>query len=296
MTINDILNEMNIELGNGQALAVTNAVKQRTSYDKIGGKDEDYTKTADVNTRRVATKGSVAAVIEYLKKKNLLDKVASKQDYETTDLVFKADGSCRVNFDDGGGINIPAEVLTIKKPEQQKTFIQKFKEKIMSSTVTEDVIEEDLKTVWEYKIKPILLGSALFASVLGGLGLSTKMLIKNVKECAKTLHELSTREGTVYDMKVGDKDIKYDEANNTLTIDGKTEKVKNITMPDFQDPPPVEFKKETVGSDTLQTLKPAELKANTNPGKPNVTQAEKPKEVATAKNIQIKESANYFPY
>lgn len=294
MTVNDILKEMNIELGNGQALAVTNSIKQRTSYDKIGGKDEDYTKTANIETRKAETKGSVAAVIEYLKKKKLLDKVASKQDYETTDLVFKADGSCRVNFDNGGGINIPAEVLTIKKQEQQKTFIQKLKEKLQACAITEEVLEEDFKSVWERKLKPILVGSALFAASLGGLGISTKMFFKNAKECAKTIRSL-TKSGNTYDMNVAGKDVKYDEKNNVLTVDGKKENVEWATV-DFPDQPEVTFKKETVGSDTLQTLKPAELKANVKPGKPNISQAEKPKEVATAKNIQIKENVEYFPY
>ena len=254
MTINNILNEMNIELGNGQALAVTKAVKQRTAYDKIGGKDEDYTKTADISTRRVATKGSVSAVIEYLKKKGLLDKVNAKQDYKTTDLVFKADGSCRVNFDNGGGIDVPAEVLTIKKPEQQKTFMQKFKEKFQASVITENLLEEDIKTVFSKKIKPALIGSALVAAGLAGLGLTTKSLFSSVKNTAKIINSI-VKNGNVYEMNIAGKDVKYNEANNTLTVGGKTEKI-DFDIPD-QEPP--QFTTEKIGSDTLQRLQPVEL-------------------------------------
>ena len=141
MTINDILNEVNVEFGNGQSLAVTDALKQRTTYDKTGAKDELYTKTADLATRRVNIKGSVANVVEYLKKKGVWDKVATKQSFRTTDLVFKADGSCQVNYDDGGGILIPKEVVNVTTPVAQKTFVQKFKERLQASVVTEDYFQ-----------------------------------------------------------------------------------------------------------------------------------------------------------
>lgn len=141
MTINDILNEVNVEFGNGQSLAVTDALKQRTTYDKTGAKDELYTKTADLATRKANTKGSVANVIEYLKKKGVWDKVATKQSFRTTDLVFKADGSCQVNYDDGGGILIPKEVVNVTTPVAQKTFAQKFKERLQASVVTEDYFQ-----------------------------------------------------------------------------------------------------------------------------------------------------------
>ena len=141
MTINDILNEVNVEFGNGQSLAVTDALKQRTTYDKTGAKGELYTKTADLTTRKANTKGSVANVIEYLKKKGVWDKVATKQSFRTTDLVFKADGSCQVNYDDGGGILIPKEVVNVTTPVAQKTFVQKFKERLQASVVTEDYFQ-----------------------------------------------------------------------------------------------------------------------------------------------------------
>jgi hypothetical protein len=142
MTINDILNEVNIEFGNGQSLAVTDALKQRTTYDKTGAKDELYIKTADLATRRENTKGSVANVVNYLKKKGVWNKVATKQSFRTTDLVFKADGSCQVNYDDGGSILVPKEVVNATTPVAQKTFIQKFREKIQASAITEDVLEK----------------------------------------------------------------------------------------------------------------------------------------------------------
>jgi len=142
MTVNDILNEVNVEFGNGQSLAVTDALKQRTTYDKTGAKDELYTKTADLATRRENTKGSVANVVNYLKKKGVWDKVATKQSFRTTDLVFKADGSCQINYDDGGGFVIPKEIVNAATPTAQKTFVQKFREKIQASTITEDVLEE----------------------------------------------------------------------------------------------------------------------------------------------------------
>ena len=37
MTLNNILNEVNVEFGNGQSLAVIDALKQRTTLDKTGG-------------------------------------------------------------------------------------------------------------------------------------------------------------------------------------------------------------------------------------------------------------------
>ena len=142
MTINDMLNEVNVEFGNGQSLAVTDALKQRTAYDKTGAKDELYTKTADLSTRRINTKDSVANVVNYLKKKGVWDKVATKQSFRTTDLVFKADGSCQINYDDGGGFIIPKEIVNAATPVAQKTFVQKFREKIQASTITEETLKD----------------------------------------------------------------------------------------------------------------------------------------------------------
>jgi hypothetical protein len=142
MTINSILQEVNVEFGNGQSLAVTDALKQRTTLDKTGAKDELYTKTADLSTCNADTDSSVKNVTNYLVKKGVWNKVATKQSFRTTDLVFKGDGSCQVNYDDGGGILIPKEVVNAKTPAAQKTFIQKFREKIQASTITEEALKD----------------------------------------------------------------------------------------------------------------------------------------------------------
>ena len=113
MTLKDIvLNEVNVEFGNGQSLAVSDAVRPKISYDKTGSKAEPYTKLADLaSTKEEDTKASVSNIVNYLKSKNLWEKVSLKQNFNTPDLVFKADGSCVVNFDEGGSIKIPAAVV-----------------------------------------------------------------------------------------------------------------------------------------------------------------------------------------
>lgn len=157
MTINDIINEVNVEFGNGQSLAVTDAVKQRTSYNKVGEKDENYTKTADLDKMHVNTKSSVENIKNYLKKKGVWEKVAAKQDFKTTDLVFKADGSCTVNFDAGGSITVPAEVVNLKTTvkKEEPSIREKFKKMILG----EDVLEEGKPTLQRdimLKAKPFL--------------------------------------------------------------------------------------------------------------------------------------------
>ena len=145
MTLNSILNEVNIEFGNGQSLAVINALKQRTTLDKTGAKDEIYTKTSNLSERKQITNDSISKVVNYLKKKGVWDKVSIKQNFKTTDLVFKGDGSCQVNYDDGGGILVPKEIINATTPSEQKTFIQKFRKKIQASTITEEsLINEEI--------------------------------------------------------------------------------------------------------------------------------------------------------
>ena len=141
MTLNSILNEVNVEFGNGQSLAVTDALKQRTTLDKTGAKDVLYTKTSNLSERKQITNDSISKVVNYLKKKGVWNKVATKQSFRTTDLIFKGDGSCQVNYDDGGGILIPKEIVNAATPTEQKTFIQKFREKIQASTITEEILE-----------------------------------------------------------------------------------------------------------------------------------------------------------
>lgn len=145
MTLNSILNEVNVEFGNGQSLAVIDALKQRTTLDKTGAKDEIYTKTSNLSERKQITNDSISKVVNYLKKKGVWDKVSIKQNFKTTDLVFKGDGSCQVNYDDGGGILVPKEIINAATPSEQKTFIQKFRKKIQASTITEEnLINEEI--------------------------------------------------------------------------------------------------------------------------------------------------------
>ena len=145
MTLNSILNEVNVEFGNGQSLAVIDALKQRTTLDKTGAKDEIYTKTSNLSERKQITNDSISKVVNYLKKKGVWDKVSIKQNFKTTDLVFKGDGSCQVNYDDGGGILVPKEIINATTPSEQKTFIQKFRKKIQASTITEEsLINEEI--------------------------------------------------------------------------------------------------------------------------------------------------------
>ncbi len=263
MTLNDILNEVNVEFGNGQSLAVTDALKQRTTYDKTGAKDELYTKTADLATRKANTKGSVANVIEYLKKKGVWDKVATKQSFRTTDLVFKGDGSCQVNYDEGGGILIPREIVNATTPVAQKTFIQKFKERVQTSVVTEEVLEEDVKSkiaiFIKRKVIPYAVATGLIAGGAIGAGAmvksSTKSLINAVKILAANQDKVQA--------KVGDNTVSYDANKNVITVNGKSEKA-NDSFQDawwdaFPDDTSVEFKDEKIGSDTLQRLQPAKL-------------------------------------
>ena len=145
MTLNSILNEVNVEFGNGQSLAVVDALKQRRTLDKTGAKDEIYTKISNLSERKQITNDSISKVVNYLKKKGVWDKVSIKQNFKTTDLVFKGDGSCQVNYDDGGGILIPKEIINAATPSEQKTFIQKFRKKIQASTITEEsLINEEI--------------------------------------------------------------------------------------------------------------------------------------------------------
>ena len=279
MTLNSILNEVNVEFGNGQSLAVTDALKQRTTLDKTGARDTLYTKTADLTTRKANTKGSVVNVVNYLKKKGVWDKVATKQSFRTTDLVFKGDGSCQVNYDDGGGILIPKEIVNAKTPTAQKTFIQKFREKVQASTITEEILEEDVKekvvNFVKNKLIPCAIGVGIMAGGFAAVGASAKSMVKSFK---KTVKVLSANKNKVQAV-VGNDKISYDANKNILTVNGKSKKANDNVQDAWWDAFPdvdetkVEFPEEKVGSDTLQTLKPVRL----NP---------------TGRNIQ----ENYFPY
>ena len=277
MTINDILNEVNVEFGNGQSLAVADALKQRTTLDKTGAKDELYTKTADLSTCNADTDSSVKNVTNYLIKKGVWNKVATKQSFRTTDLVFKGDGSCQVNYDEGGGILIPKEVVNAKTPAAQKTFIQKFREKIQASTITEEILEEDVKEKIAKFVKNKLIPCAVVAGIMAGgvaaVSASTKSMVNSVKKTVKILAANKDKVQAV----VGNDNISYDANKNILTVNGKSKKasdsVQDAWWDAFPDETDVEFTDEKVGSDTLQRLQPAQL----NP---------------TGRNLQ----ENYFPY
>ena len=279
MTLNSILNEVNVEFGNGQSLAVTDALKQRTTLDKTGAKDVFYTKTADLSTCSADIDSSVKNVKNYLIKKGVWNKVATKQSFRTTDLVFKADGSCQVNYDDGGGILIPKEIVNAKTPTAQKTFIQKFREKVQASTITEEILEEDVKekvvNFVKNKLIPCAIGVGIMAGGFAAVGASAKSMVKSFK---KTVKVLSANKNKVQAV-VGNDKISYDANKNILTVNGKSKKANDNVQDAWWDAFPdvdetkVEFPEEKVGSDTLQTLKPVRL----NP---------------TGRNIQ----ENYFPY
>ena len=163
MTLNSILNEVNVEFGNGQSLAVIDALKQRTTLDKTGAKDEIYTKTSNLSERKQITNDSISKVVNYLKKKGVWDKVSIKQNFKTTDLVFKGDGSCQVNYDDGGGILVPKEIINATTPSEQKTFIQKFRKKIQASTITEEsLINEEIKDEIIKYLKVTKIGGKIY--------------------------------------------------------------------------------------------------------------------------------------
>ena len=148
MTLNNILNEVGIEFGDGKTLAVGEKLHQRTTLDKTGAKDTMEAKVADISTmsNSSATKAAVNNAINYLKKKGLYEKVATKSDLKTTDMVNRGDGSAVINFDDGGSIIIPASVLmgnseTLVK--QKDTFLNKIKNTFAASVEDEENIKEN---------------------------------------------------------------------------------------------------------------------------------------------------------
>ena len=139
MTLKQILSEVDVEFGNGQTLAVSDTLKSNKTVDKRGTKDETQKKLADVKLMNAETKQSVANIVAYLKKKGLFDKVASKQDFNTTDVVMRADGAATINFDDGGNILIPANIIGAPIQQQQKPGILSGLKKAFSASVdTED--------------------------------------------------------------------------------------------------------------------------------------------------------------
>lgn len=146
MTLNNILNEVGIEFGDGKVLAVGQKLRQRTTVDKTGAKDSLEQKVVDINTlsNSNTTKSVVNNAINYLKQKGLFEKVATKSNLKTTDMVNRADGSAVINFDDGGSIVIPANILSGQSKElvnQKQTFLSRIK-KGFTASVEDEEIEE----------------------------------------------------------------------------------------------------------------------------------------------------------
>lgn len=218
MTLKElVLNEVNVEFGNGQSLAVTSAVKPKISYDKTGAKAEPYTKTADLATAKQDTKACVANIVNYLKSKNLWNKVATKQDFDTTDLVFQADGSCTINFDEGGSIKIPASVANCSK-KVEPTIRDKFKKMLTASVVTEDVINEGFGDFVKNKLMPAAVMLGLFGASGVTAAYSTKAAIKNTRKAIQVIAANRNK----LQAKVGNDNISYDASRNVITVNGKS--------------------------------------------------------------------------
>lgn len=120
MTLNQILNEIDVEFGNGQTLAVTDTLKSAKAQDKTGALDTSQKKTRDISLMSQETQRITNNISNYLKSKGVFDKVATKQSFNTTDVVMKADGSCTINYDDGGGITIPKDIVLNGLQQPQK--------------------------------------------------------------------------------------------------------------------------------------------------------------------------------
>lgn len=127
MTLNQILQETSIEIGNDKILDVRKGVKYSGA---------SINRTSNFKEIGPETSRTVSKIIGYLKAKNLWEKVASVQDFDTCDIVLKADGGCQINFDDGGGINIPARVVNKPSEPQKKGILDGLKRAIKASVKT----------------------------------------------------------------------------------------------------------------------------------------------------------------
>lgn len=127
------LNETSIEFGNGKAYAVSNSVNPMYSQNKLGAKAKSYTKTTDVRNLSPLTREMVGKIVDYLKKKGLFDKVGKELNFDTTDAVFKANGDCVINFDEGGSTVIPAYVFS--KPKQLKEDVKNKYKRVLKEGV-----------------------------------------------------------------------------------------------------------------------------------------------------------------
>lgn len=147
MTLNQILNEINVEFGNGSTLGVTDTLKSQKTVDKTGSKDSSQLKTADIKTFNNDTKTAVANIVSYLKKKGLFEKVATKQSFNTVDVVMRADGGATINFDDGGSTIIPRDIVCATPQQQKQGFAAQLKSGLkaafQASVEAEETVEEN---------------------------------------------------------------------------------------------------------------------------------------------------------
>lgn len=107
-----LLQEIDIEFGNSSAVGVAKgALRSQKTRDKTGAADTAQTKTIPAKNLPADTKAAVRNIIAWLKQKNLWGKVASRQDFGSSDITFRADGAAVVNFDDGGSVMVPSNIV-----------------------------------------------------------------------------------------------------------------------------------------------------------------------------------------
>lgn len=109
-----MLTETEIELG-------PNGAKTKSPDGRIG-------KVQDLGNKYYST---YRKIIAYLKQKNLLAKIASKENYDSEDITFMGNGDVLISFDDGGSIRVPGRVIEAQvQPAQQKGFLSGLKKKL----------------------------------------------------------------------------------------------------------------------------------------------------------------------
>lgn len=116
MKFMDLLNEVNIEIGDGKILRTGEQVYRRDSTDIYGRKVKGYAtkpKSEDANTSlSPASKEVIQKVINYLKANKEYEKISKSLNFRTNDIVVKANGDIQVNFDnENRSITIPYNKL-----------------------------------------------------------------------------------------------------------------------------------------------------------------------------------------
>lgn len=120
-----LLQEIDIEFGNGSAVGVAkDAMRSQKTRDKTGGSDTTQTRAVPARSLPADTKAAVRNIIAWLKQRNLWNKVASKQDFGSSDITFKADGSAVVNFDDGGNVMVPRNIVAASVDTEEAEDIE----------------------------------------------------------------------------------------------------------------------------------------------------------------------------